>query len=137
MIDPEVTCSEEKGDPHVSRNLSRGSVKAVVYSKETFTEDKGGSTSIKKIFQGIHSNRGIMTVKVPKILIQVPNNSCVVIVFIFWCIFRGRANVNNSSSANGISWIKNQRVVETLPLKIISVFITRFLPFVITWRRCR
>ena len=91
-------------------------------------------TSTKKLTKGIQSNGGIVTAKVLKILFQVPSNSSVIIFLIYWCIFRGKVNGSNSSSINWISWIDNQKLVDTVLLKTIRIFITCFPPFAIAGR---
>ena len=98
-----------------------------------FTEEKvdpWASRNSTKVYTAIGYNDG----KSIKIWFQVPNNSFVIIVFIYWWIFRGRENGNKSSSVNRISLVDNQRAVYTLPLNIIKIIIICFLPFVISGR---
>ena len=84
------------------------------------------STRINKLAKWIHSNKDIMTFKVIKIWVRVPNNGCFVIFVIYLFVFRGKDNGNKSSSVNIISCINNQRSIDTLILKVIRIIITWF-----------
>ena len=59
------------------------------------------------------------------------------IVFIYCYILRGISNRDNSFSVKIIIWIDNQREIYTLPLNIIRILITCFLPFVMSGMRWR